>query len=379
MYEPEANMPFLLSDDEDLIAKTVAEFAAGIGAEAASDLDRHGTFPAEHIAGAAGLGLTGMALSADEGGAGVSPAAFALAIMELAKVCPNTAVVLAHHNAATRLLAGNETLRAAAVSGELVAALATEEAHGSDKGHVGLEAVADGDDLILDGSKVWGLAASDAPHLLVLADGPDGPTWIHVPRDTDGVHVAPADDLLGLRAAGLRSVHFSSCRVPASNVVGEPGQGTAAWQSVQPWIQVGAAACIVGAAAGAQALANEFAEDRVQFGKPIGTYQAVSDSITDIDIQISAARSLLIEAASHLGGEHEAAWAARAKAFAVHVAIPMTRKVIRVQGGTGFMREGGSERYARDVRALQFVGEPPVMQRDALKRHLLDIDFGDAP
>lgn len=381
MYGPEANMPFLLSDDEDLIAKTVAEFAAGIGPDAAHELDRHGAFPAEPLQGAAQLGLLGMSLSPEQGGAGVSPAAFALAVMEMAKVCPNTATVLAVHNGASmRLLAdGPADVRDAAVAGQLVATLATEEAHGSDKGRLVTEAVPDGDGYRITGSKVWGVAATDAPTLLVLAQAPEGPTWFVVPRDAAGVQVAAPDDLLGLRAAGISNVYMDDVAVGADAIVGVLGKGKEAWAAVQPWLQIGAAACIVGACSGAQSVGNAFAEDRVQFGKPIGTYQAVSDTLTEIDLQISAARALVLEAASHLDGDDAAPWAARAKAFAAGMSIAATRRVIRVQGGTGFMREGGSERYARDVRALQFLGEPVVMQRDTLKRHLLDIPFDDAP
>ncbi len=380
MYGPEANMPFLLSDDEDLIAKTVAEFAAGIGADAAHEFDRHGTFPAEPLAGAAQLGLLGMSLSAEQGGAGVSPAAYALAVMEMAKVCPNTATVLAAHNgAAMRLLAdGPEALRAQGAA-SVIATLATEEAYGSDKSTIGTEAAPDGDGFRLTGSKVWGVGATDATTFLILAQAPDGPTWFAVPRDAPGIQVAAPEDLLGLRAAGISNVYLDDVAVGADAIVGAPGQGKAMWDAVQPWLQVGAAACIVGAAVGAQLVGNDFAENRVQFGKPIGTYQAVSDTLTEIDIQIAAARSLVLEAASRLAHDDAPAWAARAKAFAAGMAILSTRRVIRVQGGTGFMREGGSERYARDVRALQFFGEPVVMQRDTLKRHLLDIDFGQSP
>ncbi len=373
-------MAFLLSDDEDLIAKTVAQLAAASGLDAAADRDRHDRFPDDLLAEAAGLGLLGMGLPAELGGAGITPTAFALAAMEMARVCPNTAAVLAVHNGlGLRLLAhGSEAQRAGALAG-VVATLATEEAHGSWKQRLGTVATADGDEFIITGMKVWSLGAAGAGHFIALAKGPDGPTFFQVPADAEGVTLGQPESLLGLRAAGIRTVYLSDVRVGADAVIGEPGKALEIWAEAQPWLQVGAAAAIIGATSGAFEAGKDFAASRVQFGKPIGTYQAVSDTVTSIDMHVAAARSLVLEAAAHLESDDAAAWAARAKAFAVEVAITATRQVIRVQGGTGFMREGGSERFARDVRALQFIGEPVVMQRDALKRHLLDVDFGPTP
>ncbi len=373
-------MAFLLSDDEDLIAKTVAQLAATSGLDAAAERDRHDKFPDDLLGEAAGLGLLGMGLSAEQGGAGITPTAYALAVMEMASVCPNTAAILAVHNGLSlRILAhGSDAARAAASTG-VFATLATEEAHGSWKERLGTVAAPDGDGFNITGMKVWALGAAGATHLIALAKGPDGPTFFLIPADAEGVTLGQPESLLGLRAAGIRTVYLSDVRVGADAVIGTPGKALDIWAQAQPWLQVGAAAAIVGTTAGAFQAGKAFAADRVQFGKPIGTYQAVSDTVTSIDIHLMAARSLVLEAAAHLESDDAAPWAARAKAFAVEMAIAATRQVIRVQGGTGFMREGGSERFARDVRALQFVGEPVVMQKDTLKRHLLDIDFGPTP
>ncbi len=385
-------MPYTLSDDEQLIQKTVAEFARDqVGLEAAHERDRHDTFPTEVLEAAAALGLTGMALPAEEGGAGVTPGAYALAVAAVAEVDPSLAAILAVHNGlGLRLLrTGADDLKGEvlpkAVAGEAVACLVTEEAGGSDKGRLTTVAdpeTGDGGGFRLNGRKSWGLAAAGAQHFVVLAHVPDaGPTLFYVPADADGVALGQNEPLLGLRAAGIRSVYFDDVAVPAEHVLGEPGQGLEAYRTALPWLQVGAAAALVGATAGAFEAAARFAEDRVQFKQPIGAYQAVSDGVTSMDLQIAAARALTLEAAGRLDGDPEdaAAHAARAKAFAAETAGPMTRQAIRIQGGTGFMREGGTERFARDVRCLWFLGETPHMQRDTLKRHLLDIDYDAAP
>lgn len=377
-------MPFTLSDDEQLIQQVVGEFARDqITLDGASDLDRHDRFPAEHLTAAAGLGLMGMTVGQELGGAGTGPTAYALAIHEVAKVCVNTATVLAVHNGlGLRLLAhGDATVVQAAAAGEPVAVLATEEAHGSDKGTLGTEAVAEGDGYVLTGMKVWAVGAVGAKHFVVLAEAPEGPTLFHVPADADGITLGQNEPIMGLRASGIRTVYLSGVRVPASAMLGKPGGGVQLLADAQPWLQVGIAAATVGATRGAFEAAREFAQSRIQFNEPIGKYQAVSDGITEVDIQTSAGMALTLQAAAHLeaGGGEAAAWAARAKAFAIEAGIPMTRQNIRIQGGTGFMREGGTERFARDVRALQFVGEPVHMQRDVLKRHLLDIEFEASP
>lgn len=380
-------MPYTLSDDEQLIEKTVTGFARDqVGLEEAHDRDRHDRFPTEALQAAAQLGLTGMGLPEDEGGAGVTPAAYALAVQAIAEVDPSMAAVLAVHNGlGLRLLrtgpqAVKDGVLPKAVAGEPVACLVTEEAGGSDKGRLTTAASPVGDGYRISGRKSWGLAAAGAEHFVVLAHVPDeGPTLFYVPADAEGVALGQNEPLLGLRAAGIRSVYFDDVAVPAEHVLGGVGEGLQAYQAALPWLQVGVAAALVGAVAGAFEAAARFAEDRVQFKQPIGTYQAVSDGVTTMDLQIAAARALTLEAASRLDGDGAAAHAARAKAFAAEAAGPMTRQAIRIQGGTGFMREGGTERFARDARCLWFLGETPHMQRDTLKRHLLDIEFDAVP
>ena len=191
-------MPYTLSEDEALIQKVVREFATTqVGLDRAAEQDRHDRFPADTVAAAAGLGLTAMTVPAEQGGAGVSATAFVLAIHELAKVDPNAAAVLAVHNglALRLLLRGDDALRAkvlpAAAAGEVVAYLGSEEASGSEVGALGTTAVPSGKAYRLNGQKVWGVAASDAKHFVVLAEAKGGagpqPTLFYVPADAKGI------------------------------------------------------------------------------------------------------------------------------------------------------------------------------------------------
>lgn len=384
-------MPYTLSEDEALIQKVVREFATQqVGLDKAAEQDRHDRFPADTLAAAAGLGLTAMTVPAEQGGAGVTATAFALAIHEMAKVDPNAAAVLAVHNglALRLLLNADDAVRGkalpAAAAGEVFALLASEEASGSDVGTVGTSATPKAGGYVLNGQKVWAVGASDAKHFVVLADAKGGkgpaPTLFYVPAHAAGITLGNNEPLLGLRAAGIRTVYLSGVDVPESSRIGDVGQGLALLKQERPWLQVAAAAALAGCVAGAFTAAADFATSRVQFGAPIGTYQAVSDGVVTMDVQVHASLALTLEAAGKLGTDQAALWAARAKAFANEMAIPMTRQAIRIQGGTGFMREGGTERFARDARALQFLGETTQMQRDLIKRALLpDVAFPSTP
>lgn len=379
-------MGYLLTEDEEMIRKVVAEFARDVvDLEAAHDRDRHDRFPTEVLEAASQLGLTAMALPAEEGGAGVTPVAYALAIQELAAVEPSLAALLATHNGMVQriLRHGHDELKAEVLpklaAGEFGAYLATEEAGGLDKTQLTTTATSDGDKLVLQGAKTWGLGAAGAKHFVILVNLDEaGPTWVYVPADAEGLSLGRNEPLMGLRAAGIRTVYLDDVTVPSSHLLGEPGSGLEHYQNALPWLQVGVAAAIAGAIEGSHRAARDFAETRTQFGQPIGHFQAVSDHITDMELQKRALQALTLEAASHLetGGHQHAAIA---KAFSSEIAAPTTRKAIRVQGGTGFMREGGTERFARDVRCLYFVGEPPAIARDRIKRSLLDLEFGVAP
>ncbi|MFO1532441.1 MAG: acyl-CoA dehydrogenase family protein [Thermoplasmatota archaeon] len=377
-----AAMAFTLTEDETAIQRVVREFARDrIGLEAAALADRHDRFPADAIAAAAELGLTG--ILAPDGGLGGTT--FALAIDELAQVDPNVAAALVVHNAAFAMLAAlpagprREQLASSLAAGELAAFLVAEEATGSDAAQTGTFATPTPDGYRITGQKVWAVNAAAARHLFVLARVPDkGLTMFVLPADAAGVSLGEDESLLGLRAAGIRTVYLSGVQVPADAMVGAAGQGETAMQAGRRWIQVGAAAALCGCVAGALSAAARFAEDRVQFNQPIGLFQAVSDGITRIDVELAAARSLVLAAAAQAGADGSV-WAARAKAFAAGMAIPMTRQAIRLQGGTGFMRHGGSERFARDARALQFLGEPTAVQKDEIKRSVLDLPFPPAP
>jgi alkylation response protein AidB-like acyl-CoA dehydrogenase len=388
-------MPYTLSDDEQLIRKVVREFARDqVGLDKAAEWDRFDRFPAEVIQAAASLGLTNLTLPADLGGAGAGPSAYALVIHELAQVDPNAAAILAVHNGlGLRCLLANPVLAAEvapkASAGEVIAVLFSEEAHGSDVGTIGTSAVrGEKGGFRITGQKVWGIGASDAKHFVVLANVPatkdknqaSGPTLFHVPAGAAGLSLGKNEPLMGLRGAGIRTVYLSSVEVPDAAALGDVGQGLAILAKAKAWLQVGAAAALSGCVAGGFRAAAEFAASRIQFGNPIGTYQAVSDGVTAIDLQVQASLALTLAAAARLDEEDGPVWAARAKAFANEMSIPMTRQAIRIQGGTGFMREGGSERFARDARALQFVGETTQMQKDALKRALMpDIQFPATP
>jgi len=381
MFTSEPNVPFTLSDDEEAMRKVVREFAqTRVTVAAAADADRHDRVPAQQLADAVQLGLASFA----DPSSGLGATAFALAIDEMAQVDANVAAILAVHNAAlAAAVAAQHPVAAQLAGGELSAWLVAEEATGSDILHPGTAATPTPEGFSITGQKVWGIHAAGAKHFIVLANVPGkggGPTLFHVPADAAGISLGENEPLLGLRAAGIRTVYLYGVKVPKTAVLGAVGQGAALQEAARRWLQVAASAALCGCVGGAMEAAARFAEARRQFNAPIGTYQAVSDGLANMDTQLAAGRSLVLAAAARITEPDAAVWAARAKAFCAEMAIPMTRQAIRIQGGTGFMREGGTERFARDARALQFVGETTQMQRDAIKRAVLPgIDFPAAP
>ncbi len=369
-------MPFSLSDDETLMRDTIRQFARAWGLEKAAEADRFDRYPADAMGDAATLGLTALATPDGPGAT-----ALVLALDEVAQVDPTLAACLAAHNAALACAAtANHPVAAQLAAGEIGALLVAEEASGSDALHPGTTAKEAKSGLELTGQKVWGINAAAAQHFLVLARQGKELSLVAVPAKAAGISIGKPDPIMGLRAAGIRTVYLSGVKAAASDLVGGAGQGADAVAAGRTWLTLGSAAALCGTVAGALEAAAAFAQQRVQFGSPIATYQAVSDGITAIDVQLAAARALCLQAAGRIGQPDGAVWAARAKAFAAEMAIPMTRQAIRVQGGTGFMREGGTERFARDARALQFVGETTQMQRDVLKRAILpDVAFAPEP
>lgn len=357
---------YTLADDERLLADTVQAFAKTQGLEAASDRDRRDRYPVEAMKEAAGLGLLGLASTSS----GASLTHLVLALDAVATVDPALGSCIAAHNAALHLAADHDVAEAMA-QGEVAALAYTEEATGADAARTGTKAVPDGNGWRLTGQKVWTINAEVAEHLMVLAQTPKGPAWFAVPGNAEGLARGANEPIMGLRSSGIRTLYLSQLKVEASRMVLGPESALAGLERARGVLRLASAALHAGAVAGALDAAARFAETRVQFGKPIGTYQAVSDGVSEMDIQLHAARSLNLAAAARSGEPDFPVWAARAKAFATTMAIPMTRQAIRVQGGTGFMREGGTERFARDVRALQFVGDPVPLQKDVVKRAVM--------
>ncbi len=380
-------MPYALSEDELAIQKVVREFAqTRITLAAAAQADRFDRVPEAVLADAVQLGLAAFSDAAS----GLGASAFVLAIDELAQVDASAAAILTVHNTALAAAsAAGHAIAGQLLAGELAAWLVAEEAMGSDILHPGTTATRTPGGYTLTGQKVWGIHASGAKHFLVLANLAasrdkagvgGGPTLFHVPAGQAGVNLGENEPLLGLRASGIRTVYLYDVQLPETALIGQSGQGGALAEQARRWLQLGAAAALCGCVAGALDAAARFAESRRQFNAPIGTYQAVSDGLAMMDMQLAAGRSLVRTAAARIGEADAGVWAARAKAFCAEMAVPMTRQAIRVQGGTGFMREGGTERFARDVRALQFVGETAQMQRDAIKRHVMSgIEFPATP
>lgn len=377
-------MPFHLSSDQDLIRKTVRELAEEIKGKTAEHLDRERAWPGEHVKKFASMGLTGMLVPGELGGAGTDTVSFVLAIEECARASGVLALVLNNANAmgsypvATK---GNDEVRASVlprlVTGDAFAAWAlSEPGAGSDIGSVRTTAKKAEGGYVVDGVKSFVVGAPDAQYFIVFARvaGTDGLTAILVPADAPGVMVAPADRTMTLRGSDMANVYFKGVKVPESHRLGAEGEGIALAMQCTELAALGAAAMAIGIMSAAFEDSVAYANQREQFRTPLKGFQAIQFLMADLEVEIRAARLLTYSAADKRDrGEDYSSDLAAAKLYAGEVSKHVTQKALRIHGGTGFMRDLPLERYNRDARALSIYAGTSEMQRAALAAKSLGV------
>lgn len=366
-----------VAGEDDLVRKTVREFAEAKIRPHAAAIDRNGSIPSDLFASLSELGLTSMLVPEADGGAGASTVAFCLAIEEVSRVSASLGVSLAAHNAAALVpvveSAADRSLVAALARPGVLAGLAVTEADaGSSLSNVAskLERAADG--YVLDGRKTYVVNATYATHLVILAKLDGKLTAVVAELPARGVRVGPPWDLMGLRGTGTAPVRFESVDVPAGRLLGREGEGRGVIEAGINAGRLGVAACATGLAQGAFDASLAFARDRGQFGQKIIGFEAIRSRLVRMGEAIEAMRLLTIEAAARRdGGEPYAVEAARAKVFATEAAKEWTRQAIKVHGGTGFLKDFPVERMNRDARTLSVVGGPNEAVRGFIARRSL--------
>lgn len=376
-------MPFELTSDQELIRKTVQEFtAAELPAKVADKLDRAREFPRDLVGKLAGLGLFGMLVPPEQGGAGTDAVSYALALEEVARGSGAVATILNNVNAmGSHPLAafGSDDLKARwlarAVAGEALLAWAlAEPGSGSDLSAVATRAEPTGDGYRLTGLKSFVVGAEAATAFLVFAKAPGGLTAFLVPREAPGVRVGDAERSMTLRAATMAQVFLKDVHVPAADRLGAEGDGLKIALSALDASRLGTAAIACGLMAASIEEAKSFASQRTQFRMAIKNFQGIQWKVANMDVELRAARLLTwFAAAKRDKGEDFATDAAAAKLYAAEAAKRVTQDAIRIHGGTGYMRDLPVERLNRDARAMAIYGGTSEMQRAFLAAKALDL------
>jgi butyryl-CoA dehydrogenase len=338
-------MPFELSEEQELIRRTAREFAEKSVQPAADAMDRNARFPREVQQGLAELGFWGLAAPAEHGGAGMDLVSLVVAVEEVARRSGSAAAVLLAHNVALKALPAPWVAKGA--SGEAIVTLSLGEGP--------LASSLRGSEALAGTARLFPLAgeatAALAPH---TAGG-----WVVVPREAPGVAWVP-EGTLGLRGAQLGQVVLRDARLArATGDLSVP-------------LSLGLAALATGLGQAAVEESVKFAKDRIQFGKPIATYEGIRARLAEMAALTDAGRALTLQAAALADrGEPAARLAAEAKTVATEAASAGTRLGIKLHGGSGFLKDFPAERLNRDARMLPLLGGDTAAQRVLAARGLL--------
>jgi butyryl-CoA dehydrogenase len=366
-----------LSEEQLLLQKSVREFAETEVRPVAKELDESGRFPRELFKKAAEIGLTGIALPENEGGAGFDHVAYTIVIEEISRCCASTGVILSVQNSLYcdpihRFGRGEqkEKFLLPFARGEKIGCYAlTEPQAGSNAAALQTKAVRKGETYVVNGTKAWitNGGAADAALVYVNTDpakGEKGITALVVEKGTPGFRVGKAEKKLGISATACSELVFSDCEVPAANRIGNEGEGYKVALSTLDGGRIGIAAQATGIAQGAFEAALKYSQERMAFGNPISQFQAIQFMLADMATEIDAARLLIRKAAWKQDcGARFSLEAATAKLFASEMATRVTHKAIQIHGGNGYSREYPVERNYRDARITEIYEGTSEIQR----------------
>jgi alkylation response protein AidB-like acyl-CoA dehydrogenase len=374
-------LPLLLSPEQELVKKVVADFAAQDLLPDATRIDRESKFPQEHVAKMAPLGLLGMLVPADGGGAGTDTLSYVVAVEEVAKVSGTDAAFMIIQNAlVSRLLhelgsdEQRKTYLAPILKGEMLGGCAiAEEASGSSHDFVRTTVKPKGEGFELKGSKSFVALAGIADLHIVLCRSSEGPQFVIVPKGTRGLHFSPSESKLGLRGLPVADMYLNRAEVKAEHLLGEAGKGLTALEEPLDLARLGTSSALVGLTQGSLEMAIDFAKTRVQFGQPIANFGAIRGMIADVQAELEAARATTYGAAAlRDSGKAYREEVLEARLLSHRIAVKGTKISHKIHGGAGFMRDLPLERLSRDVRTLMHLWDA----QDVTRARLADMVLG---
>ena len=378
-------MDFRLSDEQEILRRTVREFADAEIRPHVMEWDEAQAFSMDLVPKLAALGLTGIQFSEEYGGAGMSGVDYCICIEEIARVCPSVALSVAAHNglctshiALFGTAAQKQQFLPRLVRGEVLGAWGlTEASAGSDAAGMRTTARRQGECWVINGAKTFITHGRIGGVMVVIAvtdraRGNRGISAFVVERGTPGMTPGKKENKLGMRASDTSEVIFQDCRIPETQLLGEEGQGFINTLQVLDAGRIGIAALSVGLAQGAYEAARDYAKERRQFSQPIAAFQAIQWKLADSATRIEAAR-LLTYRAAHLKdrGIRMTREASMAKLYASETAVKAADDCVQIHGGYGFVKDYPAEKYFRDVKLLTIGEGTSEIQRLVIARQLL--------
>jgi len=378
-------MNFELTEEQLLIQEMVREFARTEVAPIAAEIDRDHRFPEELIPQMAKLNILGVPIAEEFGGAGADNVSYVIALEELARVCASTSIIVSGHTSLATwpilefgTTAQKEKYGTKLATGEILGAFAlTEPGAGTDAASGKTTAVRDGDEYVLNGSKIFITNGGYAGVYIVTAmtdpaAGTRGISAFVVEPDAPGFSVGEKEHKMGIKASSTTPLYFSDCRIPKDALLGAEGKGFKIAMATLDGGRIGVAAQALGIAQGALDASIAYAKERVQFGKPLSALQAIQWMIADMATQIDAARLLVYRAAWYKdNGMPYGQAAAMAKLFASETATHVADRAIQIHGGYGYTESYPVERAYRDAKVTELYEGTSEVQRMVIAGSLL--------
>ena len=374
------------NEEHKMLVEMARDFADNEITPIAAELDESESFPRALVDQMAELGLMGIPIPEELGGAGMDTVAYAAAVMEIARADASVAITMAAHTSlgtSPILIAGTDEQKQKYIpplaSGEMIGAFGlTEPEAGSDAGATKTTAVKKGDEYVINGGKIFITNAGEAGIInltsRIIEDGEDlGVGAFIVPTDTSGMRLGPKEKKMGWRASDTRQIFFEDMVVPAVNMLGTPGKGFKTFLKTLTGGRISVAALSVGTALGAYERALQYATERKAFGKEIHEFQAVGNKLADMATDIEASKLLTFHAAWKKDqGRGIIKEAAMAKLFASETAMRATTEAIQVLGGYGYVKEYDVERFFRDAKILEIGEGTSEIQRLIIAKHIIN-------
>lgn len=377
-------MNFNLTKTQELFKQMIREFAEKEVKPLAAEIDQQERFPMETVEKMAKLGLFGIPLEKQYGGAGGDNLMYSIAVEELSRACATTGVVLSAHTSlclAPIAQHGTEEQKMKYLpklaSGEWIGAFGlTEPNAGTDASAQQTTAVLEGDEWVLNGSKIF-ITNGGYAHVYVIiamtdkSKGTKGISAFIVEADTPGFEIGKKELKLGIRGSATTELIFTNCRIPKENLLGKVGGGFGVAMKTLDGGRIGIAAQALGIAQGAMDETVKYTKERKQFGKAIGKFQNTQFQMADLQTKVEAARLLIRSAAFKKDqGVPFSADAAMAKLFAAETAMEVTTKAVQFHGGYGYTREYPVERMMRDAKITEIYEGTSEVQRMVIAANL---------